>query len=120
MPSSRHDEIRARYEKRGTGVLEERLREPDLTPMERKVLTDIIGERERGPGGPPGHVPALGILGILSLLARLYFLLVSPGDPTGADLLGQGRDVVNLQRLYLGQTAVLVGAIFIAAEWHRR
>jgi hypothetical protein len=46
------------------------------------------------------------IFGGLLLLTGIWFLLVSPGV---------AFDTVNLQKLYIGQTAALVGAILLAS-----
>lgn len=68
---------------------------------------------------PPGSVEPVYssrgtciVLGILLLLVGVYFLVVSP-SAGGAELLG--RDIVNLQRVYVGQTAAICGSIFLAA-----
>ena len=52
------------------------------------------------------------LLGLICLAAGAYLLV---GNPSAA-----GADVVNLQRLYLGQTAAIVGSIFLAAAWRPR
>jgi hypothetical protein len=49
---------------------------------------------------------ALQILGGLLLVIGMWFLLVSPGVVV---------DTVNLQKLYIGQTSALVGAILLAS-----
>jgi hypothetical protein len=59
-----------------------------------------------------GSESACIVLGLLLLLVGAYFLIVNPSEG-GAGILG--RDVVNLQRLYLGQTAAICGAVFLAA-----
>jgi hypothetical protein len=51
-------------------------------------------------------------LGIVFLAVGFWFLLVSPGEGDAAIL---GQTVVNLQRLTIGETSAIVGAIFLAA-----
>ena len=58
---------------------------------------------------PPGYVRCL-LCGLGSTGLGLYFLLTGPGDG------GAG----NLQRLTLGETGMIVGAIFLAAAWRPR
>lgn len=62
-----------------------------------------------------GTGTGLAVIGIAIMIAGVYFLIV---DPSGGD--AYGRSVVNLQRLYLGQTAAIIGAIFFAAGVHLR
>jgi hypothetical protein len=79
---------------------------------------------------PPANVPAppgpgvvlCNVLGILFLLAGLYFLVVAPGMPVAdalPDSLAAIR-VVNFQRLAMGQAFTVAGAIFLAAAWRPR
>ena len=58
---------------------------------------------------PPGYVRCL-LFGLGSTGLGLYFLLIGPGDGGAA----------NLQRLTLGETGMIVGAIFLAAAWRPR
>ena len=51
-------------------------------------------------------------LGIMFMLVGVYFLVVAPGEATGIGALPQ---VADLQRLTLGETCSLVGAIVLAA-----
>lgn len=52
-----------------------------------------------------GRLYILGGLGVLTLFVGVYFLLYTPNE------------VVSLQRLTVGQTLALIGALFIAVEW---
>lgn len=79
--------------------------------------------------GPPRNTLAIGgasttllltILGLLCAGVGLYYLLVEPSVPDATDFLGTGRGIVNLHRLYLGQTLTIVGAIFLAVAWRPR
>jgi hypothetical protein len=54
----------------------------------------------------------LTAVGILCLVVGLYFLFVAPGDTAVL-----GHDVVNIQRLTIGETFTIIGAIFLAAAW---
>lgn len=51
------------------------------------------------------------VIGIFFWLAAAYLLLLSPGLGDTVS----GREVVNLQKLFLGSTCGIAGAIFIAA-----
>ena len=62
-----------------------------------------------------GHFVAIGVL---ALLIGLYFLLVPSGD--SVEFGGRSMDVVNLHRLYIGQTSTIVGAMFLLAGLRRR
>src|SRR5688572_8901585 len=58
---------------------------------------------------PASDFPRAGLLmvaGTILLLIGLYLLILSPSS---------NGEVVNLQRLYIGQTLTIVGAIFFAA-----
>ncbi|WP_280552553.1 hypothetical protein [Halomonas sp. 25-S5] len=63
-------------------------------------------------GKPENFV--LGVLGITCMAIGLYLLLISPGTDTAIG------DVVNLQKLSIGQTLSIFGAIFIAVQWRPR
>lgn len=51
-------------------------------------------------------------VGVILSVIGIYFLLVSP---SADDASGLSTSVVNLQRLYIGQTSAIAGAIFLAA-----
>lgn len=57
--------------------------------------------------------PWMGIAGVLLLLAGLYFLVLDPGSPASAE-------IINLQKISIGQTLSIVGAIFIGFQWRPR
>lgn len=59
-----------------------------------------------------GSASACILFGLVLLGVGAYFLLVSP---SAGDSELFGRAVVNLQRLAIGQTAAVSGAIFLAA-----
>jgi hypothetical protein len=64
----------------------------------------------------------LNILGVLSLLVGLWLLVVSPnirsaGTDDYSTFRSEAPDVINLHKMYLGQTFTIVGAIFLAAAW---
>ena len=63
-------------------------------------ITDV------NPDSPFPAKTVLTVIGILSLLIGLYFLLLAPGE---------GEGVVNLQRLTIGETLSICGAVFLAA-----
>lgn len=58
-----------------------------------------------------GHVAACMVIGILLWVIAAYLLLLSPG--LGDEVLG--REIVNLQKLFLGTTCGISGAVFISA-----
>ena len=51
----------------------------------------------------------MGLVGVIFLLGGLYFLIV---DPASA-----GSSIINIQKMAIGETFSIVGAIFIAAQW---
>jgi len=53
----------------------------------------------------------IGVIGIISLLAGLFFL-ISP--TSGID------GVISIHKLTIGETLSIVGAVFIAAQWYAR
>ncbi|GGY81945.1 PDZ domain-containing protein [Marinobacter zhanjiangensis] len=55
-----------------------------------------------------GHIPILGILGLVLLFIGAYFLFLNHSE------------TVNFHSLGIGQTLAIVGSIFIAAEWRPR
>lgn len=70
----------------------------------------------------PGGVILCNVLGLVLLLAGLYFLIAAPGIPSAdamPDSLGAIR-VVNFQHLAMGQAFTVAGAIFLAAAWRPR
>jgi hypothetical protein len=62
----------------------------------------------------PDKNPVLGWIGCLFLAIGFYFLLIDPGSSTSMG------NIANLQKLNIGQTCSIIGAIFIAAEWRPR
>lgn len=56
----------------------------------------------------------LGVIGIIFLAIGFYFLAIDPGYASSAG------NFVNLQKLNIGQTCAVIGAIFVAAEWRPR
>lgn len=58
-------------------------------------------------------MPWMGVLGIFLLIVGLYFLLLDPSMPSSAG-------IVNIQKLSIGQTMSVVGAIFIGFQWRPR
>jgi hypothetical protein len=58
---------------------------------------------------PAGYLRCV-LIGLVSSALGLYFLLTSPGD----------AGVADAQRLALGATGTIVGAIFLAAAWRPR
>jgi hypothetical protein len=65
----------------------------------------------------------LGIAGALFFLTGMYYLVLAPGEAPPAALSGilgssaEGMRVVNLQRLTMGETFSIVGAIFSGFAW---
>jgi hypothetical protein len=97
-----------------------------------------LDEREAGVAAPPSPLawarPSSGVsesdkrtglsaIGVLALAAGVYFLLHAevPRESLGA--VGQAMDtfnvppVANLQRLIVGQTLALIGALFLGFAW---
>jgi len=70
----------------------------------------LAGSAEGQPrrAGNPGLCVGLGVI---FLLIGAYFLLLGPSEGDSEFL---GRSVVNVHRLYLGQTSAIIGAIFLA------
>ncbi|WP_281662063.1 hypothetical protein [Halomonas sp. Alg239-R46] len=62
----------------------------------------------------PDKSPILGLVGCFFLALGFYFLLIDPGSSTSVG------NIANLQKLNIGQTCSIIGAIFIAAEWRPR
>jgi hypothetical protein len=50
-------------------------------------------------------------IGVACLVGALYFLVLNPGS---------GGDIVNLQKMTLGETLGISGAVFFAAAWRPR
>lgn len=70
-----------------------------------------------------GTQALLAIAGWLLLIAGI-FLLMFPGSPVDASGLGSfsaelPSRVVNLQKLVVGATSAIVGAIFLVSSRHR-
>jgi hypothetical protein len=62
----------------------------------------------------------LTLVGFLFVAIGLYFLVLEPGAATG-DYTGLVPSrVVNLQRLAMGETFTICGAVFLAAAWRPR
>jgi hypothetical protein len=84
----------------------------------RRLEREASAAKEQTDRDIAERVMAAGILivsGFLLLVVGLWFLVFAPNqDVTGF------RTVVNLQRLYIGQTAAIVGAIFFATGLHLR
>jgi polyferredoxin len=89
------DEIRARREEREAREARE---QTERNATERNALAAL-----------------LIVAGVLLLIIGVWYLVLVPGE----DTVGLGT-VVNLQRLYIGQTAAIVGGIFFAAGLHER
>lgn len=82
-------------------------------------------------GRPAVQAPANGrihtgalltLIGGLFMLTGLHFLLIAPGQPAGDTGNGYGlpREVVNIQRITIGETFTIVGGVFLAAAWRPR
>lgn len=76
------------------------------------------GKGKLGVGTKETSSSWLGTLGILSMLAGMFFLLFSPSSSMGQNNLGMG--VVNLNDMFFGSSLTIVGAIFVAAQWRPR
>jgi hypothetical protein len=68
----------------------------------------------------------LTLLGLICIAAGVFFFL-NPESPMNIDRSSLGMfaglipdSIVNLQKLILGQTLTLAGAIFLAAAWRPR
>ena len=82
--------------------------------MDEEPRARFTRSRVRGDSGS-----ILTPIGAVLLLVGLYFLLF-PGSPVDTSALGAlgslaPTEVVNLQKLAIGMTASVVGAIFLAA-----
>lgn len=83
-------------------------------------LCPACADREARAGAPAsiaavavdhtGRAVFFALIGAGCLLGGLY-LLFNPGVDTGNPLVGE---VANLQKLYLGQTLAIIGAVFLA------
>ena len=82
------------------------------TPGAVGPATPTLRTSATGAGAHGGSTGACIALGLTLLLIGAFVLLVAPGED-GAEF--AGRQFVNLQRLYLGQTAAICGAVFLAA-----
>lgn len=71
---------------------------------------------DASPGGEAWREPFCALVGVLCLGAGFFILVFAPGAnvPGLASLGIEPGEVVNLQKLYLGQTLAIVGAIFLA------
>lgn len=92
---------------------------PAVQPSERAGVENAPASVQTSPRSSAGR-DLLTIVGILAVLVGLWFLLVHPGDPSVGDVLGNGREVVNLQRLAVGQAFTVAGSVFLAAAWRPR
>jgi hypothetical protein len=101
-------ERRALAAQESTGAGDDRLARQD--PLSEQAPQPL--ERGVETGAP------LTIIGILFMLVGVWHLL-NPGLPgyEGALL---GRGVANLQRLAIGETFTIAGAIFLATAWRPR
>ena len=59
------------------------------------------------------------LLGLLFMLVSVYFLVVAPSEGS-TEFLGRTLAVTRLQRLAIGQTSSIIGAIYLAAGFRRR
>ncbi len=85
---------------------------------DRRPLSPGTSVRAQSPHQPEsGSAQACVSLGIIFSAIGIWFLLLSPGEGS-AEILG--RSVVNLQRLAIGQTSSIVGAIFLAVALRPR
>jgi hypothetical protein len=69
------------------------------------------------PAAPPGGAGSIDLclcLGLVCAGVGLYFLLVAPGNPDAVSSLEGGAQIVNLQRLAIGQALTVSGAVFLA------
>jgi hypothetical protein len=109
-------QLYARVRYRETSELEALGRALSTSELERQVIGEILEKRSRprrrhadSEGEHSSQWPGLtpiGIIGLPFLGIGAWILLF---DPSVA-----GADVVNLQRLYIGQTSAIIGAIFVA------
>jgi uncharacterized membrane protein len=80
---------------------------PAVAPRSAKQLLPTPADISRWGGLEFHGFEGLCIgLGLLFLVIGGWFLVLSPS---------QGGDIVNMQRLAIGQTSAIVGAIFLAA-----
>jgi len=100
---------------------ERRVAASDAARSAKEAATSSPAAFSSTPNTPTGVI-LCNVLGIVFLLAGLYFLVLEPGNPL-ADALPDsvaGIRVVNFQRLAMGQAFTVAGAIFLAAAWTRR
>jgi hypothetical protein len=88
----------------------------DRANVERGVQSQPLGITPTG-STSAGSEGACLLVGGLLLAVGFFFLVVNPSEG-GAELLG--HQVVNLQRIYLGQTSAICGAVFLAAGMRPR
>lgn len=77
-----------------------------------RVAQFLLPLRQRSEVAARNRRVNLTLAGTLCLAVGFYFLVLAPGTSSGL-----GGTVVNLQRMTLGETLSLMGAIFLAAAW---
>ncbi len=96
----------------------------DTGADERAIALDILREREKARGveakiplpgdeaSSGGTGPLLGVLGLVTLVIGGWYLFVAPGP--------EGGETITLHRLAIGAALLIVGAVWIAAQWRPR
>lgn len=98
-----HDECRRNYERQHVAVV------PATTAATPSAQEDV----------PIGLV-VLNMLGFIAMGIGLYLLLGDPSEaPQTYSVIPEPR-VINLHRVFIGQTFTVVGAVFLAAAWRPR
>jgi hypothetical protein len=75
------------------------------------------------PQSTPAGIIWLNLFGTIAMGVGLYFLLISPNvepERVAYSVTGPALEVVNLHKMYIGQTLTIVGAVFLAAAWRPR
>ena len=78
----------------------------------RKQENPTASTRERH--ALPQQSPTLGIVGIIIAAGGIYFLFLDAGLTT------EVGEIANMHKLFIGQTLMIIGSIFIAVQWRPR
>jgi hypothetical protein len=107
----------------------------NMPDFDRKTLEVKPGKRnvsESIPTQQKQAFPFLGFGGVFFLAVGMYFLVINPSasfplplntsqpPATSGTPITSPSNVVNLQRLSIGETFTICGVILIAAEWRPR
>ena len=96
-------------------------------PFSADAESRPVAQRSRSveSGESPGGGSPLTFVGLCCVVIGLYFLIIDPGTPVSHEGLGvlgaaMPTQVVNLQKLAIGQALTVAGSVFLAAAWRPR